>query len=113
MDEIKAILKKNDIAGFVVIHTPGHVEFLNKINPSYSCANLQDGRLDMKSKKENYKNQSEQMQHLKNTSDMLYGMSKQIGIHAMLYLDASQKLDKHLNVDHTDHGTTSHESQNN
>lgn len=38
MKEIKDILDKNDIAATVVLHTPGHSEFLSKIDPSYSCA---------------------------------------------------------------------------
>ncbi len=43
MAEIKAILDKHDIAGIVHLHTPGHGEYLVKINPSYSCAWVQDG----------------------------------------------------------------------
>lgn len=36
MDEIKQVLKKHDIAGFVVLHTPGFTEYLNRVDPSYS-----------------------------------------------------------------------------
>jgi hypothetical protein len=37
MKEIKDILEKNDIAGLVVLHTPGHGEYTLKLNPSYSA----------------------------------------------------------------------------
>lgn len=38
MEEIKTILKKYDLGAMVVIHTPGHSEFVLKVDPSYSCA---------------------------------------------------------------------------
>ena len=113
MEQIKAILKEHDVAGFVVLHTPGHVEFLNKVNPTYSCAQLEDGQLRMKSKKEDDPDTAAQLDHQRNTCDMLYGISKQIGAHALLYLDASAKLDEHLNATHNESDITSHESQNN
>lgn len=37
MEEIKAILKKHDIGACVMLHTPGHMEYLNHIDPSYSA----------------------------------------------------------------------------
>lgn len=40
MEDIKKILHENDIAGFVVLHTPGFSEYLNRVDPSYSCAKL-------------------------------------------------------------------------
>jgi hypothetical protein len=43
MEEIKAILKKHDIAGMVILHTPGFTEYLNKIDPSYSILKIKDG----------------------------------------------------------------------
>lgn len=35
--EIEAVLKKHDLAGVVVLHTPGMSEFFYDIRPSYSC----------------------------------------------------------------------------
>ena len=40
MEEIKAIIEKHDIAAMVILHTPGFTEYLNKIDPSYSCAKV-------------------------------------------------------------------------
>lgn len=39
MAEIKAVLEKHDIAGLVVLHTPGYGEHLIKLDPSYSSLN--------------------------------------------------------------------------
>ncbi len=36
--EIEAVLRRHDLAGVVVLHTPGMTEFFYDIRPSYSCA---------------------------------------------------------------------------
>lgn len=36
--EIEAVLRKHDLAGVVVLHTPGMSEFFYDVRPSYSCA---------------------------------------------------------------------------
>lgn len=36
--EIEAILQKHDLGGVVVLHTPGMSEFFYNVQPSYSCA---------------------------------------------------------------------------
>lgn len=42
MEEIKDVLKKHDIAGLVMLHTPPrHSEYLMHIVPSYSCAKFE------------------------------------------------------------------------
>lgn len=33
MEQIKGILKDNDITGFVVLHSPGFSEYLNHVQP--------------------------------------------------------------------------------
>lgn len=40
--EIEAVLKKHDLAGVVVLHTPGMTEFFYDVRPSYSCAWLDE-----------------------------------------------------------------------
>lgn len=47
MEEIKTILDKYDIAGMVVIHTPGFSENLLQIDPSYSCARILPGGIGL------------------------------------------------------------------
>lgn len=42
--EIEAILHKHDLAGVVVLHTPGMAEFFYDIRPSYSCAWIDEQR---------------------------------------------------------------------
>lgn len=38
LQEIDDVMKKHDIGGVVVLHTPGFSEFKSYIDPSYSCA---------------------------------------------------------------------------
>lgn len=40
--EIEALLKKHDLAGVVVLHTPGMSEFFYDVRPSYSCMWIDD-----------------------------------------------------------------------
>lgn len=56
--EIEAVLKKHDLAGVVVLHTPGMSEFFYDIRPSYSCLWIDEkvGMLRMKSLASDYGN---------------------------------------------------------
>jgi len=54
MEEIKAILAKNDIAGMVLLHTPGHGEYFIKVDPTYSCAFIENEKLRIRSKLAEY-----------------------------------------------------------
>lgn len=51
MDQIKKIMRENDITGMVLLHTPQKGEFYLKLDASYSCISIHpDGfRLNTKS----------------------------------------------------------------
>jgi hypothetical protein len=40
--EIEAVLKKHDLAGVVVLHTPGMAEWFYDVRPSYSCLHVDE-----------------------------------------------------------------------
>ncbi len=40
-DEIKAVLKKHDIAAIVTLASETHMEFIREIEPSWSCCRLE------------------------------------------------------------------------
>ena len=50
MKEINEILNKHDIGGLVILHTPGHGEFLMKVDPTYSCAKLNGNEMRVRAK---------------------------------------------------------------
>jgi hypothetical protein len=63
--EIEAVLKKHDLAGIVLLHTPGMTEFFYDIRPSYSCCWIdQDAQLlRLKSKQADYGGDLVRMTH--------------------------------------------------
>jgi len=115
MAKIEAILKEEDIAGVVVLHEPGSAEILTKLDPSYSCASIEDGRLRIKGKRDRDfgGDKKKQEEALKNTSNMLKNLGDISGVTILGIIDASKALDQKLGATHTDLGSTSIEEQNN
>lgn len=119
MEEINAILDKNDIAGIIILHTPGYAELNAKINPSYSCASFETvpGKgtgIRIKGKRERDFGGDKVKQHesLKNTSNMLYNLGT-IGSQTIMgILEVSNHLDAKLGAEHTGGGFTSIQEQN-
>ena len=71
-EEIKEILKKNDVAGDVVLHTPGFGEYFFQIHTSYSCAyRYEEDQVRFYSKRRDFKSTTEQKKKSEDTSNML------------------------------------------
>lgn len=114
MEEMKEILRKHDIAGVVVLHTPGHSEYLNHLNPSYSCASINgEGNLDIKASSKHFSSDAERFNKIKDTSNMLHLLALPLSTCALNLMDASEKMDKTYPADHFGGGHSSHQSQNN
>ena len=119
MAEIEAILKREDLAGVIILHEPGSVEVLTKIDPSYSCASFQHvgGKVGirLKGKLERDFGGDKEKQHkvLSNTSNMLYHMGTIAANQIMGVLEMSKMLDDKLGATHTDGGFTTIQEQNN
>lgn len=115
MEEIKAILKKHDIAGFILLHDrQGFTEYLNHINPSYSCAFLQDGQFRVRLKTEELPGGKTQAKLLaEDTYNMVTLMTDVLVIHASGYIDFQKMLKEHWGGEEGTGNHTSHEQQNN
>jgi hypothetical protein len=114
MEEVKEILRKYDIAGVVVLHTPGNSEYLNHLTPTYSCASqASNGNMVFKSAKKHFTDEAERINKLRDTSNMLALLAEPLGICAMNMIEMSEKFDEAHNAEHTDGGHTSHNAQNN
>jgi hypothetical protein len=113
--EIKEILMKYDIAGIVTVHTPGFSEYINHISPTYSCASLDDlsGRLELRAKKEHFKNAIDRNNSLAGTANMFRMLSESVGGQALNLLQASEAVDRALGATHENGGHSSHMEQNN
>lgn len=105
MEEIKAILKKHDIAGSVILHTPGFSEYLNHIEPSYSLMWFENGRCRIKAKKDN--------KHLADTVNMIHHFGTISGQQALAYMDLEDQLKAQMDIDHGPGNHTDHNQQNN
>ena len=113
--EIKDILDKYDIAGVVVIHTPGHSEYLTKINPSYSCGTLIEGKgLHMKAKLADFNGDKEAMHNtVQDTVNMIHHLAEVTGLKGYEFIQIKEQVDEYFNPKYTDGGHTSHTQQNN
>lgn len=108
MKELEAILVKYDIAGCLVIHTPGHSEFLNKINPRYSCAKTEGDTIRIKSKLADFNDDKElQKKVLTDTVNMFDHFSGIVSQQALMYMDIFKKLNEHLDIESTGGNLTS------
>lgn len=113
-DEIKLILNKYDIAANVILHTPGHSEYLLHIIPSYSCAWLENGMVRFRARKSDYNgNTMVRDQKIADTLNMLRLLADTAGRNALALLTVSDQFDEKIGADHEDGDETSHITQNN
>ncbi len=113
MEEIKAILKKHDIAGVISLHTPGHGEFFMGIEPTYSCAKLMPNGVHFKAKKEDYNNELKRHTDMRDTVNMITILTDLTAKNAYNLIGVSEELNKLIPNDSTKGGFTDHITQNN
>lgn len=113
MLEIDAILKKHDIAGFVIIHTPGFSEYLNYINPSYSCAKLEPNGVRFKLKADEVGGREKAAKIAAETLNLITHFSEILGRYGLLYMEAQEILNEKWQGESGPDEHTSHEQQNN
>jgi len=113
MEQIKKILKENDIAGFVVLHdTPNFSEYLNFITPSYSCAKFEGSQIRFSAKaSELGKEKAFKLQS--DTYNMITHFADVIGMNALNYMQVKDFLQQKLNGEDGDSSHSSHSEQNN
>lgn len=93
--EIKAILKKHDIAGAVILHAPGFGEYLIHLDTSYSCARLEGRGLRIKTHGRTH-------EHKEATANMIGIFSEISGQNLMAFDAIDKELQKRLGAEHGD-----------
>ena len=85
MEEIKQVLKKHDIGGLIILHTPGYGEHYIKLSPSYSALELTRKGVIMRAKGKSQETIENSLNLLKIIIDLglfqiypLMGMSKKM-----------------------------------
>ena len=109
--EIKAKLEEENIGGIIVLHTPGHAEYLMQITPKYSCLQFSDtGELRLASLKSNHNGDiKKQKIEQANTANMLAMLAEVTEfVHEQLSY-ASRQVDEATGAEHD---KSVHTSQN-
>ncbi len=113
-EEIKAIIKKYNIGASIVLHTPGHAEYVNALAPSYSCATVNGDSIRFKASKADFDGDVKAMEKkVADTANMLRLLSEVVSKNAMMLIEMSEKFDKVSGADHGDTNHSSHTTQNN
>lgn len=121
MQEIRAILDKYDAGGVVMIHRPGFIEFVNKMNPSYSCAYFEHTPLGFavrfKAKAADYENGKDgRNEAVRATYNMFSSMVDVMGRQWMMWEQSLKVLEQgtgYSSADNTPSQITGHDEQNN
>lgn len=113
MQQIKALLKENDIAGIVILHTiegeaivkktsthvQGFTEYMVQLSPSYSAAKLENERLTVLGKVANYPSLEVRNIRIAGTVNMLEHLSLWTGRIALNIMDIEKEVQ--AMVEHT------------
>lgn len=113
-EEIKLTLKKYDIAAHVVLHTPGHSEYLMELTPSYSCVRIEEKGFRFRAKKSDYDgNVALRDKKITDSVNMIESLCETGGKNILSLMGLSDELHKIYDIESTDGGHSSHEQQNN
>jgi len=117
MDEIKAVLKKHDIGAIVCLHTPGYIEYLNEVQPSYSAISLKtdgSGYAIKGHSKHYFGNKEMRDQKLADTKNMVDHFTTFSGSEFMMFDKINQGMEDTWGKWDSEGGDhTSHNQQNN
>lgn len=103
--EIEAILANHDLAGVVVLHTPGMAEFFYNIQPSYSVCWVDEtaGAVRIKSKRDrdHAGDASAQLHDQSATANMTASLAGELGRAALMFRDVDHIVSTALRAEHT------------
>ena len=115
-EQIKKILKDNDIAGFVALHTPGNAEYIMELTPTYSALKWTPtmNRMDVLGKVAHYGgDKSKRDKKLADTANMLTLLSEVSGNQILGIMKLSDLVEKTWDIEHGPSSDSSHQQQNN
>jgi len=105
--EIEAVLKKYDLAGVVVLHTPGMSEFFHDIRPTYSCAWIDEAAsmVRVKSLGADYGGDREaQVRDQAATANMAAALADNLTSAAGMFDEVQRVIDSLVQAEHTPRG---------
>lgn len=105
--KIEAILREHDLAGVVVLHTPGMSEFFYDVRPSYSCFWIDEAAsaVRVKSLSVDYGgNREAQMRDQAATANMVAAIADNLHSAASMFGCVQEIVDRATRAEHTDRG---------
>lgn len=102
--EIEAVLKKYDLGGAAVLHTPGMAEFFYDLQPSYSCAWIDDKRamVRVKSLGTDYGGDRQaQLHDQAATANLLHSLADNLVSAAAMFTEVASIFDRLTRAVHT------------
>lgn len=102
--EIEAVLRKHDLGGAVVLHTPGMTEFFYDIQPSYSCAWIDESVpcVRVKSRQTDYGGDKEAQRHDQAaTANLMHGLATDLMRAGKMFGGVAQVVDRAVGAEHT------------
>lgn len=103
--EIEAVLQKHDLAGVVVLHTPGMAEFFYSITPSYSVCWIDEKsqilRLKSVRDRDHDGDPRKQLRDQAATANMTVSLAGELGKAALMFLDVDRIVSQALRAEST------------
>lgn len=104
--EIEAVLAKYDLAGVVVLHTPGMAEFFYNIQPSYSVCWIDESasmvRIKSKRERDHGGDSALQLHDQIATANMTASLAGELGRAALMFIDVDAAVSVGLRAEHTE-----------
>lgn len=103
-EEIKAVLKKYDIAAMITLQSEADLEFVREISPTWSCAKIKelpDGHaIRIKAHHSEFKNKEHQKACVEATVGMVFGFMNQADRDAQDMAKLAAMLGRHFDISH-------------
>jgi len=115
-EEIKEILKREDINAIVCLAHETHAEYVFEISNNGSCASWDEitGELRVKALRADFNSQKEQLETIKRTADHVMGLNKVLNMGRDLLNHIYIMMRKKVEIGEDNNGPgTSHTAQNN
>lgn len=103
IEEIKAIIKKHDIGGAVLLHGKNHSEFLMEISPSWSCMELEhikDGAYGIRFKAKIATGPKHEQERAAWTAGMIMSLTEETAFLNEQFTKLAAMLGKHMGIEH-------------
>jgi hypothetical protein len=113
-EEIKAILAKHDIAGSIVLHTPGFTEYIFHLTPNYSCVFMDGPFVRFRAALSDFKEDEEaQGKAIRNTVNMISSLCETSAHLSLSLIQISEMVQAEFHTTKIRDDHSSHSQQNN